>query len=63
MSMILCCSCAGIVDAKDYGLNGLYEDANPYRYWCPECVTEPEALKTMKKQDPDRYFELIGDYE
>ena len=63
VSMIRCSGCDRILDAKDEGLEGVYEDAKPYRYWCPDCLTEPDALKALKIQDPDRYIELVGEYE
>ena len=62
MSMIRCNGCDRVLDAKEEGLEGVYEDAKPWRYWCPDCVTEPDALNALKVQDLQRYLELTGDF-
>lgn len=61
MSMMMCSGCDAFIDT-DYDVEGLYEDASPFRFWCSFCTerTDNEAmLIAMEIQEPERYAELM----
>ena len=65
MSIMRCDRCDAFVDTDDAGY-GLFEDANPYRFWCESCVTSAfddadptdAIVATMKAQDPATFKDL-----
>lgn len=62
MSMIRCNSCDNIGDCKDEWIDGVFEEAAPFRFWCPNCVDSGiggnAMASALKKQDSARYHEL-----
>jgi len=62
MSMMRC-QCDRIVDT-DYDVEGLFEDASPFRFWCSRCVEDAvknddkELLAALQKQEPETYKEM-----
>ncbi len=59
--MILCDGCGSMIDAKGNGLDGVFEHKAPFRYWCPECVsdgTNPYMMEALRVTDPERYEEV-----
>lgn len=60
MSVMRCDGCDGMIDT-DFVCEGVWEDASPFRYWCPRCsedANNTEMLAALKIQDPDVYQEL-----
>lgn len=65
MSMMRCDGCDNFIDT-DECVEGLFEDASPYRYWCEGCVMrafeDPVAggaiVEAMKIQDPATFKDL-----
>lgn len=62
MSMMMCSSCDEMTDT-DEDVEGVFEDATPFRYWCSSCADitfdgDPAILAAIKAQDLDRYDEL-----
>ena len=64
MSMMRCDGCGAMTDT-DYTVEGLFEDAMPWRYWCPHCVenaaknSHEAILGALKIQEPERYEEMM----
>jgi len=62
MSVAVCSRCDDYVDT-DFVCEGLFEDASPFRYWCPRCVENAfnaredndAIVNAMKIQDPTAY--------
>ena len=64
MSMIRCDGCGQIGDCKDEWIEGFFEDAKPWRFWCPSCAQdfEDDSLRhAMETQDPALYKELTDE--
>jgi hypothetical protein len=66
MSIMRCDGCDDMVDT-DYNVEGLFEDAKPYRFWCESCVMDAFSrldkdcpiVAAVKVQDPEAYSELM----
>lgn len=60
MSIMRCDGCDGIIDTDD-DVEGIFEDARPFRFWCSGCVergNDEALLAALKTQEPERYKEL-----
>lgn len=59
MSVMRCDGCDDYVDT-DYNVEGIFEDAKPYRYYCGNCIDRQHAtaMDVIRIQDPDLYKEL-----
>lgn len=63
MSMMRCDGCDAIVNTDD-DVEGLFEDTNPWRFWCCRCVengNNEALLVALKTQEPERYKELFDE--
>lgn len=61
MSMMRCDGCDGIIDT-DSDVEGIWEDENPFRFWCSNCVeraSNPNMLRALAMQEPERYAEIM----
>ena len=63
MSVMRCDRCDHFTDT-DEDVEGLFEDAAPFRYWCSNCIEFGDStamFAALKKQEPDRYAEIFTD--
>ncbi len=63
MSMIRCASCGDIGDCKDEWIEGVFEDANPWRFFCPNCVENRngQVMEVLRVEQPELYRELTDE--
>ncbi len=65
MSMMFCAGCDRLADT-DEG-TGIFEDVNPWRYWCEGCVcsasknSSEALLAALKVQKPEIYKEICDE--
>ncbi len=62
---MMCSGCDDMIDT-DECVEGVFEDAAPFRYWCKSCADitwdgDPAILAAIKAQDSDRYDDLMWD--